>query len=250
MGAAYDSSESDTRMVCLDGTRKSQLKRIADWALDPSPQNPPVLWLTGDTGAGKTSIAQTIAQSCALHHRLAASFFFKSSDPLRSKADSVIPTLALQISAADPTGKRVIEEGLTHDPLLLEYKNWATQFSTLIYRPLNSVHSTRHHRTPLIIVIDALDECDDYDRLHAVLHAMTDVLARQPSPIRLLLTSRPELHVVSFFRGISPHIYEEIQLKPDEEAIEDVLRYLHHEFRRIRNKHSDIFLGMGKWPRI
>ena len=250
VGAAYDSSDSDTRAVCLGGTRKSQLKRIMGWALDSSPQTPPIMWVVGGAGAGKTSIAQTIAQSCASNHRLAASFFFKSGDPLRSKVDSVIPTMALQIAAANPTWKRIIEDSLTHDPFLLEHKSKITQLSTLIHRPLIMTYSEEHDPIPLIIVVDALDECDDYASLHTVLRAMTDVLARQPSPIRLLLTSRPERPIVSFFRGISPNIYEEIELKADEEAIEDVLHYLHHEFHGIRNKHSDIFFGLDEWPSL
>ena len=247
MGATYDSSESDTRAGCLEGTRKSQLKSIMDWALGPSPQTTPIIWLKGAAGAGKTSIARTIAQLCASNHRLAASFFFKSSDPLRSKVDSVIPTLALQIAAASPTWKRVIEESLAHDPLLLEDKNKAKQFSTLIHRPLHMTHS-EGHMTPLVIVVDALDECDDYVRLHALLRAMTNSLVQQPSPIRLLLTSRPERPIISFFRGVSSPIYEEIELKPDEEANEDILRYLHHEFSRIRIIHEDILHGIGEWP--
>ena len=119
------------------------------------------------------------------------------------------------------------------------------RFSTLIH---HSTYSEGNHPTPLIIVIDALDECDDYAGLRAVLRAMTDVLAQQSSPIRLLLTSRPEPPIVSFFRGIPPLTYEEIELKADEEANDDILRYLRHEFSRIRTIHSEILLGMGEWP--
>ena len=204
------------------------------------------MWLNGGAGAGKSTIARTIAELCDSNHNLAASFFFKSGDPLRSKVDSVIPTLALQIAGANSSSKQVIEESLARDPLLLEDKNKAKQFSTLVYQPLHTTYSEGNHLTPRIIVVDALDECDDYDRLHALLRAMTNSLIQQPSPIRILLTSRPEPPIVSFFRGIS--IHEEIELKADEEANEDILHYLRHEFRRIGSKHSDIFLGMDEWP--
>ena len=219
-----------------------------DWALDPSPQTASIMWLGGGAGARKTSIAQTIAQLHASNHRLAVTFFFKSGDPLRSKVDNVIPTLALQIAASNPTWKQDIEESLTRDPLLLEHKNKAKQFSTLVHRPLNRTYSEGDHPTPLIIVIDALGECDNYASLHAVLHAMPNVLEQQPSPIRLLLTSRPEPPTVSFFRGVFPPIHEQIELKADGEANDDVLRYLRHEFSRIRIIHSEILLWMGQWP--
>ena len=113
------------------------------------------MWFGG--GAGKTSIART------MYRTVAASFFFKTGDPLRSQADRVIPTSALQTAAANPTWKQVIEEGrLTRDLLLLEHTNKATQLSTLIHRPLHGTHSEGHHRTSMVIVVDALGECDDH----------------------------------------------------------------------------------------
>jgi hypothetical protein len=63
-----------------------------------------------------------------------------------------------------------------------------------------------------------------------------------------LLTSLPEPPIISFFSGIPSPIYKEIELIPGGETNENILRYLHHEFSRIRNILEDILLGMGEWP--
>ncbi|KAG6808928.1 hypothetical protein H0H92_002339 [Tricholoma furcatifolium] len=46
--------------ACLEGTRVALLKRISDWALDPT--GPRALLLTGAAGMGKSAVAHTIAR--------------------------------------------------------------------------------------------------------------------------------------------------------------------------------------------
>ena len=55
--------------------RKEVLKKIDAW-VNVDPECSQVLWLHGPVGAGKVAIAQTVAETCAGLHQLAASFFF------------------------------------------------------------------------------------------------------------------------------------------------------------------------------
>jgi ABC-type multidrug transport system ATPase subunit len=49
-----------TREPCTKETREEILKDIIAWA--DSADSPPIFWLTGEAGSGKTTIAYTIAQ--------------------------------------------------------------------------------------------------------------------------------------------------------------------------------------------
>ena len=103
-----------------------------------------------------------------------------------------------------------------------------------------------NHPTPLIIVVDALDECDDHGRLCALSHAVTNV-SQRPSPIRILLIEflmKEEQDVfVGFLVSFGLNLVNRRRY-PAKEQDNWALR----PAGRIRSKHSDIFLGMGKWP--
>ena len=64
MDAAYDSQERDPAPRCLPGTRKGVLEKIETWVKAGS-GGKSVLWVHGPAGAGKSAIAQTVAETCA-----------------------------------------------------------------------------------------------------------------------------------------------------------------------------------------
>ena len=74
--AAYNSDEREREQasICHEGTREKVLNGIIAWAEEEN--GLPACWLRGPAGAGKSTIAQTIAQRYDKRHRLAFSFFF------------------------------------------------------------------------------------------------------------------------------------------------------------------------------
>ncbi|KAF9446929.1 hypothetical protein P691DRAFT_644556, partial [Macrolepiota fuliginosa MF-IS2] len=61
--AAHDSSVRDQRPRCSPGTRKQYIENIIRWAvpaIDEKP--PPLLWMRGPAGVGKSAVAQTCAE--------------------------------------------------------------------------------------------------------------------------------------------------------------------------------------------
>ncbi|KIK53720.1 hypothetical protein GYMLUDRAFT_109289, partial [Collybiopsis luxurians FD-317 M1] len=63
---------------CTEGTRIDILKTIKDWVVDTSDCTPPVFWLRGMAGMGKSTIAYSICDHFDNQdegHRLGASFF-------------------------------------------------------------------------------------------------------------------------------------------------------------------------------
>ena len=59
------------------------------------------MWLYGATGAGKSAIAQTIAELCEEHKLLLASFFFRA-DSLWSNSKRLIATITYLVAAVIP----------------------------------------------------------------------------------------------------------------------------------------------------
>ncbi|KAF8066467.1 hypothetical protein FPV67DRAFT_1417372, partial [Lyophyllum atratum] len=76
-GAAYNSQDRYPPPKCHPGTREPILKEVYEW-IENSVMTKvgSLMWLHGPAGAGKSAIAQTVAETCAERGQLAASFFF------------------------------------------------------------------------------------------------------------------------------------------------------------------------------
>ena len=101
MGAAYDSRERAPVPRCLPGTRKTVLEKIETW-VEAGSEGDSILWLHGPAGAGKSAIAQTVADTCAGRNELAASFFFARAIASRNSAKHLFPIIAVQIARSAP----------------------------------------------------------------------------------------------------------------------------------------------------
>ena len=66
------------------------------------------------------------------------------------------------------------------------------QFRKLIVEPFKQVPD---NPTPLVLVIDGLDECDDHRTQQKILQLITGALRAHELPMRILIISRPEPHL-------------------------------------------------------
>ncbi|KAF9059733.1 hypothetical protein BDP27DRAFT_1430935 [Rhodocollybia butyracea] len=70
--------------LCHPGTQEAILKDLKEWFKQDTPQVIPndssICWLYGPAGAGKSAIAQTLAEACTRNGILAGSFFFWRTD--------------------------------------------------------------------------------------------------------------------------------------------------------------------------
>ena len=173
-----------------------------DWVqgLGESERHCYFMWLYGPVGAGKSAIAQTIAEICHELKFLAASFFFSRTAAGRNDHSRLISTLAYQLCLSIPYIRIYIEDAIKLDPNVFSL-SLENQVQKLIIEPLSYLHNSvnqYHGRThPTLFIIDGLDECTS--AIHVQCHVL-QVLAKQlPIPMLFLVASRPEPHIRGFF---------------------------------------------------
>ncbi|CAG8242220.1 unnamed protein product [Penicillium salamii] len=170
--------DRDQLRYCCPGTRTELLAKIFAWAESPEEKN--IFVLNGWPGTGKTTIARTVAKRYADR---TVSFIFRKGIQDCESYDKFVTTVASQLVEKSATIKQLVNDALKNDRSLLsqglEYK-----WNRLILEPLKDLESTQ---TPFILVIDALDECQNGEWLFRKL------TEEAPTCLRILITSRPHI---------------------------------------------------------
>jgi hypothetical protein len=121
------------------------------------------MWLLGPAGAGKSAIAQTLAERCKELGILLATFFFFRSDGTRNHSRSLFATIAYQLAVNFPAVRHLIVKVPEDDPMVFT-QSIEEQLLSLIIKPLQELYHSGRSNTPAgpyLIIIDGLDECED-----------------------------------------------------------------------------------------
>ncbi|EIW74835.1 hypothetical protein CONPUDRAFT_132450, partial [Coniophora puteana RWD-64-598 SS2] len=155
-GAMYDSNERQPHSKCLSGTRVSLLQSLRTLAEDPSRK---IVWMAGEAGSGKTTIAHTFADELRVEGKLAGTFFFSRRHAKRSTFDHVFLTIAYQLGLQHPRVHEIIMKAIADDPALLaQERSRLDQFEKLIIEPLKHLGQIRRGEPGMSLILDALDE--------------------------------------------------------------------------------------------
>ncbi|KAL4068832.1 hypothetical protein V8B97DRAFT_754129 [Scleroderma yunnanense] len=231
------------RPECLPNTRLDIIADIHDWVLTPTLKQS-IFWLHGFPGAGKSAIATSVANMFRDQRRLGAFVFFTRGVESRSDPALLIRTVAYQLGEFDPRISaeisRVVEEipSIKQAPL-----RW--QFQKLLIDPLTSLHDFQH-QGPILVVIDALDECGRTGTREELLRVIAAESSRLPSTLRIFVTSRADKDIHSAFATL-PHILgRELNITSVVNR-DDVRTYIHHRMVAIRAQNE--YLGLSPdWP--
>ena len=178
-GAEYRHSNRD---CCLKGTRRTVLDEIELWAQDLS--KPPVYWLNGLAGTGKSTIALTVAERMSADGQLGASFFCSRDFEGGRNLQFIFPTIAAQLARRYPKFRSILVPLVRLDTEIVREALYG-QMDKLIVQPLlESEIST-------VIVIDALDECEDNQPASAILSVLGQFMKDLPK-VKFFVTGRPE----------------------------------------------------------
>ncbi|RSL98873.1 hypothetical protein CEP52_010064 [Fusarium oligoseptatum] len=244
-GAAFDHFDNQADVACHPNTRVELLKTIYEWTHDH--QSPRVFWLQGLAGTGKSTISHTVARDLK-GDALGASFFFKRGDGERDNARHLFTTIAYQLARKLPLLCKHICDAIENDPQMVE-GHLSVQFQGLILGPLKRLQDQGFTRT-LLVVIDALDECEQETHREAIIDLLTKSQLRN---LKVFITSRPEFDIRNRFSYANGTYRDLVLHRVDEHVVEHdirvVLEYHMSKFRREYNQVSgkDSHLA-DDWP--
>ena len=213
-----------------------------------------IMWLNGAAGAGKSAIAQTIAQLCYAAGILLASFFFSRSNPHRNNITFLVPTIAYQISTAIPEARVRLERVIDRDPLIFT-RSLEAQIIALIVEPLQPRIASGHFTDPAtsmrLIILDGLDEIMEHRAQTKVLEVISTVLVHHHVPLIVLVASRPEQQILFCFdsASISP-LTSRLSLDDTFESDDDIRLFLDDSFSAIKSTHPRKNLIPESWPTL
>ncbi|KAM6499317.1 hypothetical protein JOM56_004825 [Amanita muscaria] len=229
--ALHDSAEQDPDRRCHPGTRETVLARLRNWFDNPNTTDH-MIWLHGPAGAGKSAIAQTIADEYK-ERGLAATFFFYRSDSSRNDGNRLFPTIAWQLAFSIPPTKDFIVDALNKAPHL-PTKAIEPQFEQLVahpFQPTNDIASQMSQPAP-VVIIDGVDECSDEKLQQRILAVIGDAVKNHRAPLRFLIVSRPEALIEETLNKFKDFTVS-IDLAKLDDSNRDIHKYLEDKFSEI-----------------
>ena len=213
---------------------------IDNWSRSPGDRH--LTLLDGPAGFGKSAIARTVAERWERSERLAGTFFFFRNSGDQSKVIRLVSTLAYDLTHYLPGTTQSIENALTKDARLLN-RPIEHQFQKLIVDPVAALPKQSHRR---MIVIDALDECEDRESIRKFIEFTTNI-DYSKFPIDILFTSRREEHIRRIFKSPSfNHMIYQISLSNTAFGIHgDIEHFLRSKFNTIYQENRRL---MGNTP--
>lgn len=185
-------------------------------------------------GTGKSTISRTVAGRLKEQERLAGSFFFKRGEESRGNAKLLFPTLVKQLRVAIPQLGPHIQRAVDDDPDISE-RVLREQFEKLVLQPL--LVNNQGRPAIMVIVIDALDECDNEDDIRVILRLLPQVQKSRPTHLRFLITSRPELPIRLGLRAVADEYQDLILHKIPQTVVKhDIRLYFEQKFAQLRQE--------------
>ncbi|EZG05699.1 hypothetical protein H106_04721 [Trichophyton rubrum CBS 735.88] len=228
--------------TCLAGTRVELFRQIEAW-VDGTPEKC-IFWLSGRLGTGKSTISRTIALQYFKQGQLGGTFFFSKNEKDLRTLSKFVSSLAHQLSGLSPSLRVAVSTEKRHNTEV-EQLAMGIQWEKLICNPL-SLLNPRH--SPLIMVIDALDECEGLSKrqIMGIINLFVSAAALQNIRLRFLITSRPESHIQAAFKESSQNVYHIELDKLDKSTVDlDISQMFRGE---LGNLHTEKRGVEAHWP--
>jgi NACHT domain len=238
-GAKLSGVQWDPGNVCLPGTRSSLLEEIIVWM--HSPESERILWLSGAVGTGKSTVANSVAEYFHRLGRLGASFRFDRREARPETPGLLFGNICHQLALFDAQLRVAVLSAIRRGSS--GAMSLRMQARTLLVETTQSAEIVG----PVVIVIDALDECgpDDEPNRERLVQAIVKELPALPPSIKVLITSRDEGKISSLMLRCSSCLSMRMEDAPH--TYEDILQYIRHRMARIPQTFPS---SLGDWPGI
>jgi len=240
--APFNSYHRQHEPICLPETRVDVLREIHNWAGEHDDRL--IFWLNGLAGTGKSTVARTIAHTYHEQKRLGGSFFFSRGGGDVSHAGKFVTSIAVQLASSVPTVYRFICDAITEHSDIAS-RSLRDQWQLLVLDPLSKLDGNGC-RASYVLVVDALDECDDDNNIRTILQLLAIARSLERVRLRVFLTSRPEIPIRYGFCQIPDTEHQDFVLHNISPSIigHDISIFLEYNLRLIRREWA---LGAG-WP--
>ncbi|KAI0704022.1 hypothetical protein C8Q76DRAFT_697381 [Earliella scabrosa] len=214
--ASYRSGDNAGKAQYLQATRKNVFRELNAWVEQSSRVDAEdrVFVLVGAAGTGKSTIASELCRQLDDSKRLGASFFFTRGLQGPNSALSFFNTIAFQLATlldSDALHNAIVSAAREHlkrgggsQQQQMEYA-----CEDLVRGPLGQLFKSESNpHSPIFVVVDALDECtaEDIDAVPTLLKLLLSCTEYPSSPLRILLTSRPEPDSVRHILNTHPSV--------------------------------------------
>src|SRR5258708_27859525 len=196
-----------------------------------------IVLLTAVAGAGKSAVAHTIARLCDQRGILLSSFFFSQGNV--TSPECLWSGVARSLAIKSESYRQTLTSILENDPSIATAA-FEEQFRELILEPLH--HGPPPANSSLIIVIDALDECDG-DAFQTLSGLLRDSVPELPRCFKFFVTSRPISTVDDCFHSSSSIHRMRIELS-DDKNLQDCEAYIHSEVLKLKELRR---VTVGSW---
>ena len=214
------------------------MKEIMQWA--NAQDEGRIFWLNGMAGTGKSTIARTVAREWNREGRLAASFFFCRGNGDVSHAGKFFTTIARQLANMSPTLKLYICKAITSHKDIAN-QTLQEQWNHLIFQPLSMLQSGSL-QSSLVLVVDALDECDGDNDIRLILRLLTKAEGLESKALRIFITSRPEIPIRFGFNIMPGFLHHDLALHKVSRATvdRDISIFFRDKFTEIRDDFGEL----------
>ena len=229
----------EDRLRCLGNTREHTLQSIDEWV--GAEGHPNILFLVGAAGTGKSTIATTVAMKYQEIGQLGCYMFF-----LRGKSHpaNVLQTIAYSLAMHRHNIAESLLERL-RDSGDIGPSDLKTKFKILLRDSLSTI--TADVASPVLIVLDALDECGTPQTRQSLIDVLYHGLPTLPSNYRFLVTTRPERDILSFISLPSLKVHTlNLDYRAEENRL-SVSTYIKYELEKLKSSNAFVIPRDWDW---